>query len=215
MTHSDDNGLVLPPKIASTHIVILPIIHKEEDHANIISYSNKLADELRKITYHGQSLGVEVDTRELTGGEKAWSWVKKGVPIRLEVGNKEFSADSVFMGRRDKEYKDKQMAPRNEFMSSVVNELDDMQAYLLKRARTMREDNTVTIHDEKAFYDYFKGDGGFALAHWNGNAALEEKIKQDLSVTIRCLPFSEKGKPGKCIFTGEKSEQMVVFAKAY
>lgn len=215
MTHSDDNGLVLPPKIAPSHIVILPIIHKEEDRAAILAYAESLAAELRDITYHGCRLSVELDTRELTGGEKSWSWVKKGVPIRLEIGNKEVSGNAVFMGRRDKDYKDRQVISRNEFIATVNAQLDDMQAALYARAQAFQQQNTVVINSKEAFYEFFKGDGGFALAHWNGDADIEAKVKQDLSVTIRCIPFAYKGQTGKCIFTGEHSPQPVIFAKAY
>lgn len=216
MTHSDDNGLILPPKIAPSHVVILPIIHSEVDRPSILSYCEKLMSDLKQISYHGRPLGVEFDTRELTGGEKAWSWVKKGIPIRLEIGKKEADADSVFMGRRDKEYKDKKMLPYSEFIKTVTSELDDMQAHLLQRAEEFRKQNLVTITNLDDLYALFKdnGDGGFALAHWNGDPAYEEKIKKDLSVTIRCIPFENSG-PGKCIFSGEHSPQQVVFAKSY
>lgn len=215
MTHSDDNGLILPPKIAPSHVVILPIIHKEEDRENIISYCMKLANELRKISYHGRNIGVEVDTRELTGGEKAWSWVKKGIPIRIEIGNKEYSNDTVFLGRRDKEYKDKVSQSREEFINSLVSQLDEMQSNIFLRAQEFQKQNIFDINNEADFYDFFKRDGGFALAHWNGKADIEAKIKQDLGVTIRCIPFVKNPEPGKCIFTGEHSRQRVIFAKAY
>lgn len=214
MVHSDDNGLVLPPKIAPAHVVILPIIHSEEDRPSILSYCEKLASDLKKIKYHGRDLGVEFDTRDLPGGEKAWSWVKKGIPIRLEIGKKEAAADSVFMGRRDKEYKDKKMLPYSEFIKTVIAELDDIQAHLYMRAKAFQKQNIVTMTDANDLNTFFKEDGGFALAHWNGDPAIEEKIKKDLSVTIRCIPFENNG-PGKCIFTGEHSPQQVIFAKAY
>jgi prolyl-tRNA synthetase len=215
MTHSDDNGLIVPPKIAPSHIVILPIIHKQEDRENILKYCQQLADELRQIHYHDRRLSVELDTRELPGGEKGWSWVKKGVPIRLEIGNKEYTGDSVFMGRRDREYKDRKSITRQEFMHTIKAELDNIQAHLLLRAQEFRKQNTVTFDNKNDFYKFFEGDGGFALAHWNGNAEIEAKIKQDLSVTIRCIPFDDQYGPGKCIFTGEPSKQRVIFAKAY
>jgi prolyl-tRNA synthetase len=215
MTHSDDNGLILPPRLAPSHIVILPIIHKEEDRAAILTYCDALASELREIEYHGRRLEVEIDKRELPGGEKGWSWVKKGVPIRLEIGNKECTANSVFMGRRDREYKNRVTLTRQEFLHTVKNELDDLQAQLLLRAKEFRNQNTVTIKNKDDFYKFFEGEGGFALAHWNGNAEIEAKIKQDLSVTTRCIPFNEPSGPGKCIFTGQTSEQAVIFAKAY
>lgn len=214
MTHSDDNGLVLPPKIAPAHIVILPIIHKPEDREDILNYCKQLANELKQIRYHDRRLQVEIDTRELTGGEKAWSWVKKGIPIRIEIGNKERTNDAVFFGRRDKEYKDKTLQSRREFIENVVAQLDEMQATLLERARHFRNQNMVEINSKEDFYKFFEGDGGFALAHWNGSAEVEAKIKQDLSVTIRCIPF-DKSEAGTCIFTGEPSKQRVIFAKAY
>jgi prolyl-tRNA synthetase len=216
MTHSDDDGLVLPPKIAPAHIVILPIIHKEEDRKHILTYCENLANELRQIKYYGQNLIVEMDLRELPGGEKSWHWVKKGIPIRLEIGNKECQAGTVFMGRRDKEYKDKKSIASSEFLNTVTQELDEMQDALLTRAKNFQQQNTIIIKDKQKFYDFFSGDNsGFVLAHWNGSADLEAKIKQDLSVTIRCLPFAYKDQAGTCIFTGEHSQQMAIFAKAY
>src|SRR3990167_7524582 len=119
MTHSDDNGLVLPPKIASAHVVILPILHQAEDPEAILRYCEQLADALRRLPYDHRTIQVEIDQRELTGGEKAWSWVKKGVPIRLEVGAKECQANTVFMGRRDKEYKERITVNKDEFIATI------------------------------------------------------------------------------------------------
>jgi prolyl-tRNA synthetase len=214
MTHSDDNGFVLPPKIAPTHIVIMPVIHKEEDRANILAYCQQLGKELRQMHYHHRRVCVEIDTRDITNGEKAWSWVKKGVPIRLEIGNKEVAAEAVFMGRRDKEYKDRHLVNKAEFLATVNQTLDEIQANLLQRARDLQKQNTVNITSEEEFYAFFKGDGGFALVHWNGDPTIEAKIKSELSVTIRCIPFDQPS-PGKCIFTGDGESQQVIFAKAY
>lgn len=216
MTHSDDNGLVLPPKLAPAHVVILPVIHKEEDRATILNYCQQLAAELRDLYYHHRRLVVEIDRRDLPGGEKAWSWVKKGVPIRLEIGNKECTGKSVFMGRRDKEYKERVSLNRETFLATVLEQLDEMQATILARAKAFQAQNTLEIHTQKDFYDFFAGNNsGFVLAHWNENAELEAKIKQDLSVTIRCIPLENQSRPGKCIFTGEASPRQVIFAKAY
>ncbi len=215
MTHSDDDGLVLPPRIAPSHVVILPIIHKEEDRERIMGYCQELAKELRQVQFDGRAIGVELDARELTGGEKAWHWVKKGIPVRIEIGNKDMAAGSVFMGRRDKAYKEKTSVPRDEFVNTIPTILDDIQKNLFARAKKFQTDNIVVINNKEDFYKFFKSeDGGFALAHWNGDAAIEAQIKQDLSVTIRCIPFEHNG-PGECIFTGEPSKQQVVFAKAY
>lgn len=215
MTHSDDDGLVLPPRLAPAHVVILPIIHKEEDRAAILHYCEQLAQELRKIHFHNHGLQIEIDTRDLPGGEKSWSWVKKGIPIRLEIGNKECTTDTVFMGRRDKAYKDRLSQPRQEFIATVVAILEQMQANLLQRAKDFQQKNTVVIKNKDDFYQHFEANGGFAYAHWNGSAEVEAQLKRDLSVTIRCIPFTHATEAGQCIFTGEPSPQQVVFAKTY
>jgi prolyl-tRNA synthetase len=215
MTHSDDDGLIVPPRIAPVHVVILPIMRKNKDATAVLAYCDKLANELQELTYHKQPIIVEVDKRELTGGEKAWSWVKKGVPIRIEVGDKECEQNTVYMGRRDLTYKEKTSVARDEFIKTLTNMLDDIQAKLFGRAKTFQKENSIDIDNKEAFYDYFnKTPGGFAYAHWCGDAAIEEQIKKDLNVTIRCLPLDEKT-PGKCIFPGKDSRHRAVFAKAY
>jgi prolyl-tRNA synthetase len=216
MTHSDDNGLVLPPRLAPVHVVILPIMHKEEQRAEILAYCENLAQELRQLYYHHKAISVEIDTRDLTGGEKAWSWVKKGVPFRVEVGGKECQNNTVFVGRRDKEYKERYSQARAEFVATLIAQLDDLQSTLLKRAREFRDANTTIINSKDELYAYFtKGNGGFALAHWNGDPEIEAKVKQDLNVTIRCIPLVDQPEAGTCIFSGEPSTQRVIFAKAY
>lgn len=216
MVHSDDNGLVVPPKIAPTHVVILPIIHKEEQRSDIIAYCQQIAAELREKYYAHRRIIVEIDQRELTGGEKAWSWVKKGVPIRIEVGGKECQANTVFMGRRDKEYKERVSVNRDEFIATITDQLDDIQATLLQRAKDFLAKNTTSISNKEEFYKFFTdSEGGFVKAHWNGDAAIEAQIKKDLAVTIRCIPFEKNPVAGKCIFTGEESKQEVIFAKSY
>lgn len=214
MTHSDDNGLVLPPRIAPAHIVILPIIHQEQDRQVILNYCEKLSKDLRRTPYHDRFLEVEIDTREISGGEKAWSWVKKGIPIRLEIGKKECSNGTVTLGRRDKEYKDRAAMTQQELLATITKQLDEMQINLHHRAQKFLQENTHDINNQKDFYEFFESNGGFALAHWNGSAVVEEKIKKELSVTIRCIP-EEKTEPGRCIFTNEPSPTRVVFAKAY
>ncbi len=216
MTHSDDNGLVLPPKIAPLHVVIIPMIHKEENRKNLEDYCEKLANDLRQQSFNNKAVLVEIDNRDLTGGERGWSWVKKGVPFRIEVGTKELDNNTVFVGRRDKDYKDRKVLPREDFINNVQNELNELQSSLLKRAHKFQQENTEVLNSKEDFYTYFtKGNQGFALAHWNGSTEIEEKIKKDLNVTIRCIPKVDNKEPGKCIFSGESSPQRVIFAKAY
>jgi prolyl-tRNA synthetase len=215
MTHSDDNGLVLPPKITPLHIVILPIIHQTEHKTTLLDYCRELVEPLQAMTYCGRQLSVEMDTRDLPGGEKSWSWVKKGVPIRLEIGMKEVAAQSVVIGRRDKEYKDRITLSKQAFLSTISSLLDDIQAQLLLRAQTFQQHHTVHIDHVDDFYAFFKGEGGFAFVPWSGDSAIEEKVKQELGVSIRCIPFNQEGDVKSCIFTGKSSRQIAIFAKAY
>jgi len=222
MTHSDDDGLILPPRVAPAQVVLLPIVHKEGDRPMVDAYTDQLAAQLRSVPYNGRPLRVDVDRRDI-GGARGWDWIKKGVPLRVEIGPRDIANKAVFVGRRDKAHKEKAAMPRDQFIGQVGSLLDEIQATLFERARRFREENTRTIDDVDAFRDYFTPEntekpeihGGFALAHWCGDAACENKIKEDLTVTIRCIPFDGEKEKGRCICCGKASEQRVVFAKAY
>ncbi|MBO5781893.1 MAG: proline--tRNA ligase, partial [Opitutales bacterium] len=221
MTHSDDNGLVLPPRIAPTHIVILPIIRDEASKAEVMQYCKNLQNELSSVCYDGKPLRVELDARDIRGGEKAWSWVKKGVPIRLEIGPRDIANDSLFMARRDDG--SKQAVSRAEFVAKVPEILTQIQNNLFAKALKYRQDNTVKIDSKKDFYDFFTPQnekkpeihGGFAMAHFDGSAEVEDMLRQDLKVTVRCIPLEGDGEEGVCPFSGRPSKQRVVFAKSY
>jgi len=223
MTHGDDNGLVLPPRLAPAHVVILPVIHKDEVRAQVLEYCESLAKQLRDVLYDGRPVEVELDTREGQGGEKVWGWIKKGIPIRLEIGPRDIAKDSVFVGRRDRDSKDRYGQPRAEFVQTLPKLLDEIQEGLLSRARAYREKNTCRIDDKEAFYEYFTPKnkekpeihGGFALCHWSGEADVEEKVKDDLNVTIRCIPLNAEEEEGRCVISGKPSKRRVIFGKAY
>ena len=222
MTHSDDDGLILPPRVAPAQVVLLPIVHKEDDRPMVDAYTDQLAAQLRTVQYNGRPLRVEVDRRDI-GGARGWDWIKKGVPLRVEIGPRDIANNAVFVGRRDKAHKEKTAMPRDSFIGQVGSLLDEIQVTLFERARRFREENTRTIDDFAAFRDYFTPEnsekpeihGGFALAHWCGDAACENKIKEDLTVTIRCIPLDGEKEMGRCICCGKASDQRVVFAKAY
>jgi prolyl-tRNA synthetase len=222
MCHADDDGLVCPPRLAPAHVVIMPIEGKSDNPERIHNYCRKLADDLRVIPYHGRHLEVEVDDRDLRGGEKNWHWVRRGVPIRLEVGPRDMEGDSVFMARRDKSPKDKAGVARETFLSTVTDVLDEMQAGMLERATAFRDTNTRMIDDADEFRAWFKSpDGdptpphaGFALTHFCGDVDVEEAISDELGVTVRCIPFGDD-EPGTCPFSGKPSAKRVVWAKAY
>lgn len=223
MAHSDDDGLMLPPKLAPAQVVILPITPTDDVREGILNYCQELASELRDVFYNGQPLSVEVDERDLRGGDKFWSWVKKGVPIRIEIGPNELESESVTVGRRDKEHKQRLTKSRNEFLKTVVNELDDMNDFLFQKALDFRKKHLVKIDSQKDFYDFFtpknsdkpETHGGFALCHWDGDSNVEEQVKNDLNVTIRCIPLETDAEDGKCVISGKPSQRRVIFAKAY
>ncbi len=222
MTHGDDDGLVLPPRVAPAQVVLLPIAHKDEDRVRVMAYTDDLATALRQISYHGRALRVEVDKRDI-GGARGWDWIKKGVPLRLEIGPRDIANDAVFVGRRDKSHKDKSAMPRARFIDQVNVLLDEIQASLYERAKAFRMDNTHQLDDKDEFYRYFTPrnkekpeiHGGFALSHWCGGKACEARIKEDLTVTIRCEPFDAESEQGRCIYCGAPSQKRVIFAKAY
>ncbi|MEY4579274.1 MAG: hypothetical protein RL701_3977 [Pseudomonadota bacterium] len=221
MTHSDDDGLVLPPRLAPAHVVILPITAKAEKPEEVIAYCKQLQADLRALRFHDRQIEVELDTRDLRGGEKSWSWVKKGIPIRLEIGPRDVAQDAVFLARRDRPANEKEAMSRTAFIAGLPALLEGMQQNLLQRARELRTARTREIDTQEEFYAYFgpnseeaKSGSGFALAHWSGDPAIEPKLKQELGVTLRCIPL-EAGEPGTCPFTGKPSKQRVIFAKAY
>jgi len=222
MTHGDDDGLIVPPRLAPSHIVILPVMH-DDSAAQVLDFCDKLAVELRGVRYDDRPLEVEVDKREGRGGDKVWSWIKKGVPIYLEIGPRDIASDSVFVGRRDKSRKERFGMQRAEFVGKVSEILADIQNNLFERAKAFRDGNIKVIDNKDDFYKFFTPEnkekpeihGGFALCHWNGSAQVEEQVKNDLNVTIRCIPLDGKPEGGKCVISGEKSERRVIFAKSY
>lgn len=222
MTHSDDDGLAVPPKVAPTHVAILPIAHKPDDRQKVLEYCDQLARALRDQYYHRRPLVAEIDDRDI-GGARGWEWIKKGVPVRLEIGPRDMADDAVFMGRRDKGHREKQSMPRKQFIDQIGTILDEIQTNLFERAKAFQLENTHNIDDKAAFYDFFTPlnkdkpeiHGGFALSHWCGGTECENKIKEDLTVTIRCLPFDAERQDGRCICCGGASSHRAVFAKAY
>ncbi|HNX52573.1 MAG TPA: proline--tRNA ligase [Pontiellaceae bacterium] len=217
MTHADDDGMVMPPRLAPSHVVILPIIRKEEEREKIMQYCNETAAMLRAQTYAGRPVDVIVDGRDINAGEKGWSWVKKGIPLRVEIGPRDMENGAVYVARRDKSAKEKYGQNRAEFVAAVTDVLADMQKNLFDRALAFRAQNTKEIDSWDEFVTFFKeGRGGFALAHWDGTEETEQKINDELSVTIRCIPFDcEQSGAGKCVVSGRPSKGRVVFAKSY
>jgi prolyl-tRNA synthetase len=220
MTHSDDDGLVLPPKLAPAHVVILPIFRSDEEKSEVLQYCAKLEQELASQTYAGEPIRVRIDNRDIRGGEKKWQWVKRGVPIRVEVGPRDIAGGKVSFGRRDQS--GRLESARAEFIANVAKTLDEIQHALLARALKLREGASVRIDNLKEFEAYFTPKdeeqpeihGGLAYSHFVESPEMDEKLKE-LKVTVRCVPLNAEAEPGKCIFTGQASNRRGVFAKAY
>jgi prolyl-tRNA synthetase len=223
MMHGDDDGAVLPPRIAPTQIVILPITPKEETRAAVLEACDKLARRLGESRYADNPIEVSVDRRDLGGGVKNWEWIKKGVPLRVEIGPRDLENNSVEVSRRDQPVKTRASMPMEEFIARAPELLASVQESLYARAKKFRDANTRITDSKGEFYDFFTAKnsakpeihGGFALAHWSGSREVEEQIKNDLKVTIRVIPLDDASEPGKCIFTGESSARRVLWAKSY
>ncbi len=227
MAHSDDDGLVLPPRIAPSQIVIIPITPKPETRAEVLAACEALAAELQKQTAFGDPIRVEIDARDMNGGAKSWEWIRKGAPLRVELGARDIAQGTVFVGQRDKGPKAKESIARAEFVATIGAKLEGIQNAIYERALAFRKEHTKIVSSKDEFYAMFTPKnadkpeihGGFALAHWDGSKELEAKIKEDLKVTIRCLPMKgvlpECDEPGTCIFTGKPSAGRAVFSKAY
>ncbi|MGB7540329.1 MAG: proline--tRNA ligase [Anaerolineales bacterium] len=209
MVHGDDTGLILPPRLAPIQVVIVPIWRKEEEKAAVCEKALTLEKELQ-ATYR-----VRVDLREgLTPGYKFNDWEMRGIPVRIEIGPRDLAAQSVALARRDRPGREgKTTAAWDDLSQAVGSLLDEIQKALLERAKKFREDHT----QDPADYDGFRGavESGFAVSWWCGDAACEEKVKEDTKATIRCIPLDPPGGKGRCIVCGKDSTQKAVFGKAY
>ncbi len=206
MTHGDDDGLIIPPRLAPLQVVIVPI-WKEETRAKVLSYSEKLYQELK------QQFSVKLDDRDqYKPGYKFAEWELQGVPLRIEVGPRDVDNQQVVLARRDT--REKIPVSLNEASAKIAELLEAIQQNLFDRALKMREDNTYTLDD----YGEFKAvleKGAFIRAHWCGSGDCELAIKEETKATIRNIPFNEPEESGKCIYCGKPSSRRVIFARAY
>ena len=208
MTHSDDNGLVLPPKLAPLQVVIVPIYKNEEGLKQITEKVEPIVKELRK-----RGISVKFDDADnKRPGFKFADYEVKGVPVRLALGLRDLENGTVEVFRRDTH--ETSVLPLEGIEDTVQKMLDDIQENLFEKAKAMRESMTRTVET----YDEFKEvieKGGFILAHWDGTPETEEKIKEETKATIRCLPFDGDMTPGVCMVTGKPSARRVLFARSY
>jgi prolyl-tRNA synthetase len=209
MTHSDDNGLVLPPKLAPIQVVIVPIYKNEEQLEALRNKLNPLVDALK-----ARGLAVVFDDDDnRKPGWKFSEYEMKGVPVRLAMGPRDLENNTVEVARRDT--LTKEFIPFEEVEDRAVELMDIIQKSLFDKALSFREEKTTSVDSWEDFQDVIKTKGGFVLAHWDGSAETEERIKQKTKATIRCIPQDSAEEEGKCIFSGNPSPRRVLFAKAY
>ena len=209
MAHSDDNGLVLPPKLAPIQVVIVPIV-KDKDQYSLIY--EKLEPIIKKMKARG--ISVHYDDRDTyKPGWKFAEYELKGVPLRLAIGPRDLENNTMEIARRDTGAKE--TVGIDNIDEVVENLLDEIQKSIFQRALIYREDNTTEVDSYEAFKKVLREKGGFVKAHWDGTRETEERIKNETKATIRCILLDEKEEPGKCIYSGKSSNKKVVFAKAY
>jgi len=209
MTHSDDNGLVLPPKLAPTQVAIVPIWRNDDQQAAVLEYCDAITGELEDL-----DITYELDDRETQNpGRKFAEHEAAGVPLRITVGPREMKNNKVELARRDTF--DKNIIDRNGLGKHIKNMLSTIQDDLYAAAQERIDENTHYANSYDEFKEIIENEGGFVYAHWDGTAETEEKIKDETQATIRCITLNEKKEEGTCMVTGKPSEQKVLFAKAY
>jgi prolyl-tRNA synthetase len=208
MTHGDDHGLILPPKIAPYQVVVIPIWKNDEQKEQVL---NKVADFTQKFKELDIRYYVD-DSEQKSPGWKFNEWEMKGVPLRMEIGPRDLKKDQVALARRDSG--DKNFIPNEQVIDTIQSLLDEIQKSMFEKARSFRDDNTHLVDNYDDFKEVIK-QGGFAKAYWSGTGEMEEEIQKETKATVRCIPLDQPKEKGTCFYTGEKAEKIAIFGKAY
>jgi prolyl-tRNA synthetase len=209
MAHSDNRGLVLPPRLAPIQVVIIPIFKNDEQLERISSVAEKIKSELEL-----KGVSVKFDNRDNnTPGWKFADYELKGVPVRLAIGPRDLEKGTIEIARRDT--LEKQTLPAENITSYIPGLLEEIQNNIYKKASEFKKENTFYVDKWDEFINLLDEKGGFFMAHWDGTAETEEKIKQETKATIRCIPFDSPEEEGKCIYSGKPSKRRVLFARSY
>jgi prolyl-tRNA synthetase len=222
MTHSDDQGLVVPPRLAPIHVVIVPIFKKPEEKEAVLAAAQQLAGAIRQIPLgewlNHEPVVVKIDDRDqYQPGYKYHEWELRGVPVRVELGPRDLANNACVLARRDlpgKEAKEMNV-PLAGAPARIAEMLKAMQTDLLDRARKFRDANSFEVNSYDEFKKKIDEPGGFIWAHWDGTRETEDQIAAETKATIRCIPFDRPKEAGQCMVTGKPSKGRVVFAKAY
>ena len=209
MTHSDDNGLVLPPKLAPHQVVIVPIYRSDEQQEEVVKKARSIKAQLESA-----DIRVKLDDRDThKPGWKFAQYELKGVPLRIAIGPKDLENNTVELARRDT--LSKEFIDQNDLLKVIEDKLEDIQKTLFQKARQYRDEHITEVDNFDQFKEVLEQKGGFLSAHWDGTQATEDKIKELTKATIRLIPLDENTEPGECVLTGKPSKQRVLFAKAY
>jgi prolyl-tRNA synthetase len=211
MTHGDDDGLIVPPRIAPVQAVIVPLYKNDAERSAVTAFVEQVEKQLRTVL---DPLRIRVDRREeLRPADRFFHWIQQGVPLRIEVGPKDVEKQAVMTVRRDN--REKASLTLAELPAKVPALLERMQQELYDKAKAFREANTQRVDSYADFKAAIDSKGGFLLAHWNGSPEVEARIKEETKATIRLVPLNGEAEPGECMVTGELSPGRVVFAVAY
>jgi prolyl-tRNA synthetase len=209
MAHADNNGLVLPPRLAPIQVVIIPIYKGDGQLDELTRAANRIREELE-----AKGISVKYDDRDTQKpGWKFAHYELKGVPVRIAIGPRDIENKTVEIARRDT--LTKETIPMERVIDHIPSLLDDIQSGILNKALKFREENTFRVDTWKDFNETLDGTGGLILAHWDGTAETENRIKEETKATIRCIPFDSPEEDGKCILTGKPSKRRVLFARSY
>jgi prolyl-tRNA synthetase len=210
MAHSDDQGLVLPPKLAPIQVVIIPIFKREDELEAIRAKANEIMESL-------EDLGISVKFDDRDTHKPGWKFAEyelKGVPLRLGIGPRDLANNTVEMARRDT--LSKSVVDLDEYLAATIKEtLADIQESIYRKASAFTQEKTTTVDTWEDFVEVLEQKGGFIAAHWDGTAETEERIKEQTKATIRCIPLDQQAEEGSCILTGKPSVGRVLFARAY
>ncbi len=211
MTHSDDDGLILPPKIAPVQVAIVPIFNNDQERSETLEFADAIANRLKEKI---DQLQIKIDNSDnLRPADKFFHWIQQGVPVRIEIGPRDVKKQSAMVARRD--IREKNAVPVEQITQHVVDLLEKIQQNLFESALNYRKENTRTVSSYAEFKEIISNQGGFISAHWDGSKEVEAQIKQETKATIRCLPLEKNPEPGKCMVTGLPSAQRALFAIAY
>jgi prolyl-tRNA synthetase len=228
LAHSDDDGLVLPPRVAPVQVVILPVTPKPDSAGAVLDSCRALAETLRHQSFRGEPIRIHVDERDLNGGVKRWEWIKKGAPIRIEIGPRDIESRKVCLQRRDQPARDKEFLDKEDFLRRVVEILHEIHNSLLDRATGFRDENIRFCDEIDAFHSHWGSndeDGaagpGWLLTHWAGSPQQEEELSKQHKISIRCLPIDPEAfadlapAEGRCILTGDDAGTLALWGRAY